>query len=97
MVQNFKNLLLGNNFVFTLFEAPTTLKRIFFGIYIIAKKDPSFQVNVSFDNPQFLNPVSLTYCRGYYEFTGPDISQGGIFAKKINFADGNICATEILK
>ena len=97
MVQNFKNLLLGNNIVFTLFEAPTTLKRIFFGIYIVAKKDPSFQVNVSFDNPQFLNPVSLTYCREYYEFAGSDISQGSIFVKMINFAAGNICATEILK
>ena len=97
MVQNFKNLLIGNNVVFTLFEAPTTLTRVFFGIYIVAKKDPSFQVNISFGDPQFLNPVSLTYSRGYYEFTGPDISQGSIFAKKVNFADGNICATEILK
>ena len=97
MVQNFKNLLVGNNAAILLFEAPTTLTRIFFGIYIIAKKDPSFQVNVSFDNSQFLNPISLTYCRGYYEFTGSDISQGSIFARKINFADGNICATEILK
>ena len=97
MVQNFKNLLVGNNTAILLFEAPTTLTRIFFGIYIIAKKDPSFQVNVSFGNSQFLNPISLTYCRGYYEFTGPDISQGSIFVKTVNFADGNICATEILK
>ena len=97
MVQNFKNLFVVNNTVFTLFEAPTTLTRVFFGVYIIAKKDPSFQVNVSFGNSQFLNPISLTYCRGYYEFTGSDISQGSIFARKINFADGNICATEILK
>ena len=97
MVQNFKNLLIGNNTTFTLFEAPTTLTRVFFGIYIIAKKDPSFQVNVSFGNSQFLNPISLTYCRGYYEFTGSDISQGSIFVKTVNFADGNICATEILK
>ena len=97
MVQNFKNLLVANNTVFTLFEAPTTLKRVFFGIYIVAKKDPSFQVNVSFDNSQFLNPISLTYCRGYYEFVGSDISQGSIFIKTVNFAAGNICATEILK
>jgi len=97
MVQNFKSLHIGTNAIFTLFEAPTTLTRVFFGVYIVAKKDPSFQVNVSFDNSQFLNPLSLTYCRGYFEFTGPDISQGSIFAQKVNFADGNICTTEILK
>jgi len=97
MVQNFKTLYIGNNTVHTLFEAPTTLMRVFFGIYIVAKGDPSFQVNVSFDNSQFLNPICLTYCRGYYEFTGPDISQGSIFVKTVNFAQGDICATEILK
>jgi len=97
MVQNFKTLYIGNNTVHTLFEAPTTLTRVFFGIYIVAKGDPSFQVNVSFDNSQFLNPIRLTYCRGYYEFTGPDMSQGSIFVKTVNFAQGDICATEILK
>ena len=97
MVQNFRTMLIGNNIPYTLFEAPTTLTRVFFGIYIVAKGDPSFQVNVSFGNSQFLNPICLTYCRGYYEFTGPDISQGSIFVKTVNFAEGDISATEILK
>ena len=97
MVQNFRTIHFTNNNVVTFFEAPTTLTRIFFGVYIVAKTDPSFQVNVSLGDPQFLNPFCLTYCRGYYEFAGPDISQGNIFAKVINFAQGTICATEILK
>ena len=97
MVQNFKSLHIGTNAIFTLFEAPTTLTRVFFGVYIVAKKDPSFQVNLSFGDPQFVNPLCLTYCRGYYEFAGPDISQGNVFAKKVNFAEGTISATEILK
>jgi len=97
MAQNFKNIYFSNNNVVTLFEAPTTLTRIFLGVYIVAKSDPSFQVNVSFGDSQFLNPVCLTYCRGYYEFVGPDISQGNVFAKRVNFAQGTICTTEILK
>ena len=97
MTQNFRTLFVANNTVFTIFEAPTTLTRVFFGIYFVSKNDPSFQVNVSFGDQQFLNPLCLTYCRGYYEFAGPDISQGSIFAKTVNFAAGTICATEILK
>ena len=97
MAQNFRTIYFTNNGVITLFEAPTTLTRIFFGVYVVAKIDPSFQVNVSFGDSQFLNPVCLTYCRGYYEFVGPDISQGNVFAKRVNFAQGTICTTEILK
>ena len=97
MVQNFRTIYLSNNNVVTLFEAPTTLTRVFLGVYIVSKLDPSFQVNLSFGDQQFLDPVCLTYCRGYYEFTGSDISQGNVFAKMVNFAAGNICATEILK
>ena len=97
MAQNFRTIFFPNNNVVTLFEAPTTLSRVFLGIYMVAKSDPSFQVNVSFGDPQFLNPICLTYCRGYYEFAGPDISQGNVFAKMVNFASGTISATEILK
>ena len=97
MVQNFRTIFFSTNNVVTLFEAPTALTRVFFGIYIVAKMDPSFQVNVSLGDPQFLNPICLTYCRGYYEFVGPDISQGNVFAKMVNFAYGTLCATEILK
>ena len=97
MAQNFRTIYLANNDVVTLFEAPTTLTRVFFGAYIVAKIDPSFQVNVSFGDQQFLNPLCLTYCRGYYEFAGPDISQGNVLAKMVNFAYGTLCATEILK
>ena len=97
MVQNFRTIYFSDNNVVTLFEAPTTLMRVFLGIYIVAKSDPSFQVNVSFGDQQFINPLCLTYCRGYYEFAGPDISQGNLFAKMINFASGTICTTEILK
>ena len=97
MAQKFRTIFFPNNGVVTLFEAPTTLTRVFLGVYIVAKIDPSFQVNVSFGDQQFLNPLCLTYCRGYYEFTGPDISQGNVFAKMVNFAQGTICATEILK
>ena len=97
MAQNFRTIFFPNNNVVTLFEAPTTLSRVFLGIYMVAKSDPSFQVNVSFGDQQFLNPICLTYCRGYYEFAGPDISQGNVFAKMVNFASGTISATEILK
>ena len=97
MVQNFRTIFFSTNNVVTLFEAPTALTRVFFGVYIVAKMDPSFQVNLSFGDQQFINPICLTYCRGYYEFAGPDISQGNLFAKMVNFASGTICATEILK
>ena len=97
MVQNFRTIYFLNNNIVTLFEAPTALTRVFLGVYIVSKTDPSFQVNVSFGDQQFLNPLCLTYCRGYYEFAGPDIPQGNVFAKKVNFAQGTLCAAEILK
>ena len=97
MVQNFRTIFFSTNNVVTLFEAPTTLMRVFLGVYIVAKMDPSFQVNLSFGDQQFINPLCLTYYRGYYEFTGPDIPQGNVFARAVNFAQGTICTTEILK
>ena len=97
MAQNFRTIYFTNSDALTLFEAPTTLTRVFLGIYIVAKTDPSFQANVSFGDQQFLNPLCLTYYRGYYEFIGSDISQENVFVKKINFASGTISATEILK
>ena len=97
MSLNYKTVYLGDSSPIPLFESPRVMRRIFFGVYIVAKIDPSFQVNVSFGDQQFLNPLCLTYCRGYYEFAGPDIPQGNVFAKMINFAYGTICTTEILK
>ena len=97
MAQNFRTIYFPNNNIVNLFEAPATLTRVFWGIYIVAKSDPSFQVNVSFGDQEFLNPLCVTYCRGYYEFTGPDIPQGNVFARAVNFAQGTVCSTEILK
>ena len=97
MALNFKTKYLVDNNVFTVFEAPRAMTRVFFGIYIVAWEDISFSVHISFDDPKFVNFVSLGNIKKYYEFECAYIPQGSIFIKKISSAVGSISAIEILK
>jgi len=97
MALNFKTKYLTDGNVFTVFEAPRAMTRVFFGIYVVAWEDTSFSVHISFDDPKFINFVSLSNLKKYYEFECSHIPQGSIFIKKISSVSGSISAIEILK
>ena len=97
MALNFKTKYLTDGYVFTVFEAPRVMTRVFFGIYAVAWEDTSFSVHISFDDPKFINFVSLSNLKNYYEFECSHIPQGSIFIKKISSVCGSVSAIEILK
>ena len=97
MTLNFKTKYLPDGDVFAVFEAPRAMTRVFFGIYVVAWEDTSFSVHISFDDPKFVNFVSISNLKKYYEFECAYIPQGGIFVKKTSSATGSISAIEILK
>jgi len=97
MTLNFKTKYLTDNDVFTIFEAPRVMTRVFFGIYVVAQENTSFSVHISFDNPKFVNFVSLSNLKNFYEFECAYIPQGNIFIQKTSVVSGSISAIEILK
>ena len=97
MSLNFKTKYLADGNVFTVFEAPRAMTRVFFGIYVVAWEDTSFSVHISFGDPKFINFVSLSNLKNYYEFECSHIPQGSIFLKKISNASGSVSTIEILK
>ena len=97
MVLNYKTKYLGDNSIVALFEAPRVMRRVFFGIYMVAWTDTAFSVHISFGDPRFVNFVSLTHLKTYYEFECAYIPQGVVFVQKIGATQGSISAIEILK
>ena len=81
----------------TVFEAPRVMRRVFFGIYVVAWADTAFTAHLSFDDPLFVNYITLNSLKKGYEFECADIPQGIVFIKKTSDAVGSISAIEILK
>ena len=82
MAQNFRTIYFPNNNIVNLFEAPTTLMRVFLGVYIVAWADMTFTVHISFDDPLFVNYLTLNSLKKEYEFECADIPQGIVFIQK---------------
>jgi len=97
MSLNYKTVYLDNNSAFNLFEAPRVMRRIFLGIYIVAWADTTFAAHISFDDPRFVNYVTINSLKKSYEFECADIPQGIVFVQKQSDAVGSISAIEILK
>ena len=97
MALNYRTLYLDDSSVVTVFEAPKSLTRVFFGIYVVARQDAYFNVHISFDDPRFTNYLCITEYKMNYEFSCEYIPQGIIFVKKVDTAPGWISAIEILK
>ena len=97
MSLNYKTVYIDNNSTFNLFEAPRVMRRIFLGIYIVAWADTTFAAHISFDDPRFVNYVTINSLKKSYEFECADIPQGIVFVQKQSDAVGSISAIEILK
>jgi len=97
MSLNYKTVYLEDNLVFPLFEAPRVMRRVFIGIYIVAWADTSFAAHISFDDPLFVNYLTINTLKKEYEFECADIPQGIVFIQKQSDVTGSISAIEILK
>ena len=73
------------------------MRRVFWGIYIVAWADETFTAHISFDDPKCVNYLTLNTLKREYEFECDDIPQGIVFIQKQSDAIGSISAIEILK
>ena len=97
MSLNYKTIYLEANSALYIFEAPRVMRRVFLGIYIVAWGDSTFATHLSFDDPHFINYLTLNSLKRGYEFECADIPQGIVFIKKQSDTVGWISAIEILK
>ena len=97
MSLNYKTVYLENNSALYIFEAPRVMRRVFLGVYAVAWADMNFSAHISFDDPHFVNYLTLNTTKKEYEFECPDIPQGIVFVQKQSDTTGSISAIEILK
>jgi len=97
MSLNYKTVYIEDNSAICIFEAPRVMRRVFLGIYIVAWGDSTFTTHLSFDDPHFVNYLTLNSLKRGYEFECADIPQGIVFIKKQSDTVGWISAIEILK
>ena len=97
MSLNYKTVYFEDNSALYIFEAPRVMRRVFLGIYIVAWGDSTFTTHLSFDDPHFVNYLTLNSLKRGYEFECADIPQGIVFIKKQSDTVGWISAIEILK
>ena len=97
MSLNYKTVYLDGNSLFSVFEAPRVMRRVFLGIYIVAWADTSFAAHISFDDPLGVNFLTINNLKKGYEFECADIPQGIVFIRKQSEVVGSISAIEILE
>jgi len=97
MSLNYRTVYLENSLTVTVFEAPRVMRRIFLGLYVVARADMTFSAHISFDDPAFVNYISINGLQRKYEFECADIPQGIVFIQKQGDVTGSISAIEILK
>ena len=97
MSLNYKTVYLGDNLAFPIFEAPCVMRRVFLGIYLVAWADTAFTAHISFDDPLFVDYLTINLLKKGYEFECADIPQGIVFIKRQSDTVGSISAIEILK
>jgi len=61
------------------FEKPHSLRRIFWGITVLAGNDVWRQTRISFDDPSFYSYYALDGQHKHFEMKGDGISQGDIW------------------
>ena len=97
MSLNYRTAYLENSLAVAVFEAPCAMRRIFLGIYVVAWGGMNFSAHISFDDPLFVNYLTLNTLKKEYEFECADIPQGIVFIQKQSDVTGSISAIEILK
>ena len=78
------------------FEKPHSLRRIFWGITVLAGNDVWRQTRISFDGPQFDSFYILDGPYKHLEVKGDGLSQGDIWAHNTTDISLHYTAAEIL-
>jgi len=97
MVQTIRTFSLSSGQKTIVFEKPHALCRIFFCIRAFADELTWHQSKVSFDDPGFNSFFSLNGPAKYFEASGENIFQGGIWVINASTVDLQYSATEILR
>ena len=97
MSLNYRTVYLENSLAVAVFEAPCVMRRVFLGVYVVAWGGMNFSAHISFDDPLFVNYLTLNNLKRGYEFECVDIPQGIVFVQKQSDTVGSISAIEILK
>jgi len=97
MSLNYRTVYLESNLPLPIFEAPRVMRRVFLGIYIVAWGDTTFTAHLSFDDPLFVDFLTLNSLKKEYVFECADIPQGIVFIQRQSDTVGSISAIEILK
>ena len=79
-----------------IFEKPRSLRRIFYGITVLAGDAVWRQSKISFDDPTFSSYYVLDGQFKHFEMKGEGIFQGDIWLRNSSEIDLNYTATEIL-
>ena len=82
MSLNYRTVYLENSLTVTVFEAPRVMRRIFLGLYVVARADMTFSAHISFDDPHGTNYLTINTLKREYEFECVDIPQGIVFVQK---------------
>ena len=77
-------------------EKPSTLRRIFFSVRVVAGEAAWRETMLSFDDPLFHTYYSLNGSRKYFEAAGVDIFQGNIWVWNQSAVGLVFSVTEIL-
>ena len=96
MVQNVRSFLVPPGTQEKIFEKPRVLRRIFFGITMLAGDEVWRQTRISFDGPQFDSFYILDGPYKHLEVKGDGLSQGDIWAHNTTDISLHYTAAEIL-
>ena len=96
MSLNYRTVYLGDNFSIPVFEAPRVMRRVFLGVYIVAREDVAFTAHISFDDPKCVNFIVLNGPARHFEARGEGIFQGNVWVGNLSDHDLEYTATEIL-
>ena len=96
MSQNVISTTIPSNKQLLLFEKPSVLRRIFFGITAMLNESVWRQSRVSFDGPMFYTFYVIDGPAKHFELKGDGIPQGDIWVRNSSDIDIYYTATETL-
>ena len=96
MSQNVISTTIPSNKQLLLFEKPSVLRRIFFGITAMLNESVWRQSRVSFDGPMFYTFYVIDGPAKHFELKGDGIPQGDIWVRNASDIDIYYTATETL-
>ena len=96
MSQNVISTTIPSNKQLLLFEKPSVLRRIFFGITAMLNESVWRQSRVSFDGPKFYTFYVIDGPAKHFELKGDGLPQGDIWVRNASDVDIYYTATETL-